>query len=60
MGEANIFKALETVFDLLGPAEQASVAGLLKAEVLHVDETGMCEEGKRQWLHVASTAKAIS
>ena len=60
MSEATIFNALETIFDLLGPAEQAIVAGLLKADVLHVDETGMRVEGKRQWLHVASTAKATS
>jgi transposase len=60
MSEATIFKALETVFDLLGPAEQAIVSKLLKAEVLHVDETGMRVESKRRWLHVVSTDKATS
>jgi len=60
MSEATIFNALETIFDLLEPAEQAIVAALLKAEVLHVDETGMRVESKRRWLHVASTAKATS
>jgi transposase len=60
MSEATIFKALETIHDLLGPAEQQIIAGLLEAEVVHVDETGMRVEGKRRWLHVVSTAKATN
>jgi transposase len=56
ISEATIFKALETIFELLGPAEQATISKLLEAKTLHVDETGMRVEGKRRWLHVASTA----
>jgi len=60
MSEGTIFKTLETVFDLLGPAEQEIVAGLLQAEVIHVDETGMRVEGERRWLHVVSTDRATN
>ena len=60
MSEATIFNALEAVFELLGPAEQAIVSKLLNAEVVHVDETGMRVESKRQWLHVVSTATATN
>ncbi|UOY92324.1 IS66 family transposase [Ectobacillus sp. JY-23] len=44
-------KALETV-------EQDIYRHLLSSPILHMDETGMRVEGKRQWLHVASNAKA--
>jgi transposase len=60
ISEATIFKALETVFDLLGSAEQKIISNLLQAEVVHVDETGMRVEGKRRWLHVVSTATATN
>ena len=56
MSEATIFTALETVYEMLGPAGQAIITKLLRAEVVHVDETGMRVEGKRRWLHVVSTA----
>jgi len=56
ISEATIFNALETIFELLGPAEQAIISKLLEAEALHVDETGIRVEDKRRWLHVASTA----
>ncbi|OPL10189.1 MAG: hypothetical protein AVO34_11760 [Firmicutes bacterium ML8_F2] len=56
ISEATIFNALETIFELLGPAEQATISKLLNAKTLHVDETGMRVEGKRRWLHVVSTA----
>jgi transposase len=31
--------------------------GLTRAEVIHVDETGLYEQGKRCWLHVSSTPR---
>jgi transposase len=31
--------------------------GIIGAKVIHVDETGLYEQGKRSWLHVTSTPK---
>ena len=31
--------------------------GLIRAEVGHFDETGMQVQGKRRWLHTASTSR---
>lgn len=60
MSEATICNALESVFELLSPAEQAIVSRLVNAEVDNVDETGIRVESKRQWLHVVSTATATN
>ncbi len=43
--------------DQLEVPEQAIKTALTRAAVLHCDETGLYVEGKRHWLHVASTAK---
>lgn len=39
----------------LGPVLQRIHAGLLRAPVVHVDETGFFVAGRRQWLHTVST-----
>lgn len=39
----------------LAPVEEAIRESLRQSEVAHFDETGVYIEGKRQWLHVAST-----
>lgn len=41
----------------LVPVEQAIKAALVRAPVLHSDETGVRREGKLAWAHVASTAQ---
>jgi transposase len=41
----------------LGPVEDAIKAALVRAPVLHVDETGVRRAGKLAWAHVASTAR---
>ena len=60
MSEATVSNVLETFFELFGPAEQAIVSKLLNAKVVHVDETVMRVESKRQWLHVVSAATATN
>jgi transposase len=42
-------------YEQLAEPEEAIKAALSQAEVLHCDETGLYVEGKRHWLHVAST-----
>jgi transposase len=46
--------------DRLAVPEEVVKQALTKVEVLHCDETGLYVAGKRQWLHVASTAKLTS
>jgi transposase len=41
----------------LRPVEDAIKAALVRAPVLHVDETGVRRAGKLAWAHVASTAR---
>lgn len=55
LSEATIYNALETIYEQLGPVEKEIINGLAGSDVLHVDETGIRVEAKRQWLHVAST-----
>lgn len=40
----------------LVPVEEAIKTGLRQAKLLHQDETGLYQEGKRRWMHVSSTA----
>jgi transposase len=55
LSEATIYNAIEAAFEQLGPVETEIIDRLINSEVVHVDETGMRVEAKRQWLHVAST-----
>jgi len=55
ISEATIYNAIETAYEQLGPVETEIIDSLVASAVLNVDETGMRVEGKRQWLHVAST-----
>lgn len=40
----------------LSPVEDAIKAALQHAEVMHQDETGVYQQGKRIWMHVCSTS----
>jgi len=58
--EAVILGALEQVNERIQPTLDTIYTQLAQADVLHNDETGMCVEGKLQWLHVSSTEQLIS
>jgi transposase len=48
-------KTNEVCYENLAPAEEGIKQALISSEVLHNDETGLRSDGKRQWVHVAST-----
>lgn len=56
LGEGTLYAALHTCHAGLAPTEAQIKAALQAAAVAHFDETGLDVAGKRQWLHVASTA----
>lgn len=45
----------ESAYDALAPVESAIIRGLIRAEVVHVDESGLRVAGSLHWLHVACT-----
>lgn len=53
--EATLQTAVGRGAELLVDTEAAIRQGVKQAAVAHCDETGMRVEGKRRWLHVAST-----
>ncbi len=57
VSEGTLFNTNRTVYEALETAEEQIAEQLTAASVIHVDETGMRVEGKRQWVHVVSTPK---
>jgi transposase len=55
IAEGSLQTALSQCFEGLCQTQQLIREGVLKAKLTHFDETGFYVEGKRQWLHVAST-----
>lgn len=55
ISEGTLFNFIAATFNALEPVEAEIVAQLVDSPVVHVDETGLRIEAKRQWLHVAST-----
>ena len=53
--KATIIKACSDCFEKLKDVEEEIKQELLKGHVLHADETGMQVNGKREWLHTASS-----
>lgn len=48
-------KTNEICYENLATAEEGIKQALISSAVLHSDETGLRSDGKRQWVHVAST-----
>ena len=57
ISEGTLFNTNRTVYEALKTAEEGIVEQLIASSVIHVDETGMRGEGKRQWVHVVATTK---
>jgi transposase len=55
ISEATILEAAKRCHEQLAPFESAVARELVKAPVLHVDESGARAAGKPCWLHVACT-----
>jgi transposase len=55
VSEGSLYQMLSECYDHLAEAEQTIRQGLLQAEVVHNDETGLYVEGFRRWLHVMCT-----
>ena len=56
LAEGTLQTALEECFNGLEQTHELIREALLKAKLTHLDETGFYVEGKRRWLHVASTS----
>lgn len=54
--EGTIGQAIETVYETLSSAENEIISGLFNSRTVNVDETGIRIEGKRKWLHAATTS----
>jgi transposase len=57
ISEGTLAGLIERCAQNLGEVEQHIKEALVKAEVLHQDETGLYVKGVRQWIHVACTAR---
>lgn len=57
ISSGSIVNWLESAGQCVMPMVEAIKTALQQADVLHVDETGFYVEGKRKWLHVASTSR---
>src|SRR5947209_844194 len=57
ISEGTLASLIERCAQNLKEVEQATKEALVKAEVLHQDETGLYVKGMRYWMHVACTAQ---
>ncbi|MGQ0601565.1 MAG: IS66 family transposase [Anaerolineales bacterium] len=57
ISEGTLAHALAQCADELEDAEKSIKQALIRAEVAHFDESGLYVAGRRDWLHVASTAQ---
>jgi transposase len=55
LSEGTLANMLAVAEGAVVPSVEATRQALKQADVLHVDETGLRVEGRRHWLHVAST-----
>ncbi len=52
ISEATLLKYVFCLHLILGPWEADAIAAILKKKSMHVDETSLQVEGKKQWIHV--------
>ena len=57
IAEGTIANAIAQCADALADADEEIKQALIRAEVAHFDESGLYVAGRRDWLHVASTAQ---
>src|SRR5262249_44743907 len=57
VSQGTLLRWVQQGAEALRPVEEAIKAALLRAPVLHSDETGVRRAGKLAWAHVASTAR---
>jgi len=57
ISEGTLASLIERCAQNLGEVEEQIKQALVKADVLHQDETGLYVKGVRQWMHVACTAQ---
>ncbi len=57
ISEGTLFNTNRTVYETLETTEEKIVEQLTASSVIHLDETGMRGESKRQWVHVTATPK---
>jgi transposase len=57
VSEGTLIRWVQQGAEVLRPVEEAIKAALIRAPVLHSDETGVRRAGKLAWAHVASTAR---
>jgi transposase len=55
LSQATLVKANLSCYEILKPVEDEIKKQLIDSHVIHLDETGMRIEGRREWLHVVST-----
>jgi len=57
ISEGTLASLIERCAENLKEVEEATKEALVKADVLHQDETGLYVKGRRSWMHVACTAQ---
>jgi len=55
LSEATLVNTNKTFYEILEPVEEKIKQEVIASAAIHFDETGLYIEGKREWLHVAST-----
>lgn len=57
LSQGSLTHMIEECYDYLEEPQKVIRAGLVAAEVAHNDETSLCVQGQRRWLHVMSSSE---
>jgi len=57
LSQATLVNANKSCYEILEPVEEKIKEQVITSAVVHFDETGLHINGKREWLHVASTER---